>query len=348
MRRLAKIAGTAACAVLLWASAAGAAAPFSRSGSLTEAMQLRGELEQPLAEVPLPLELIRRGPVDRLELENRDGYRLDVYAYGQTVLLDVSRDRRALVSTVYLAHGTVTPTSIRASFADRGRIAVRFRPSGRALGLPGRLGCVAPGRTAIARLGVYVGELSFRGEGGYTSARVHRAKGSVLGTAPQASCGRRARARRARLASPFAGPRLAAAPSRQAFGVPGVATHPSAGPKLTTLIADGKLPLSRTLFAAQARDSSRARFLAVEESSEGPIAIIRYAIARAPSSAFRADEALSAASVAPPAPFRGAGALQHGAGGGRSWTGSLAVSFLGAPNVPLTGALFKASLTRSW
>ncbi len=333
MRRTAAIAGVVAWAALLWAAAA-AATPSMRTEPLAEAMRLSGELEEPLGEIPSAFELVRRGALDRLELENHDGYRLDVVAYGQTVMLGVvsGHDDRAIA--IYLAHGTVTPTSIRASFADRGRIAVRFRPSGRVLRLPGRLGCIGPGRAAIARIGVYVGELSFHGEGGYTSARAHRMKGSSLDAVAQASCRRK--------------PSGAARASGSAPEAPGVATHPSAGPELTTLVADGKLPLSRTVFAAQARGGGRARFLAVEEGSEGSIAIVRYARVRGPSSAFVADGALSLATVAPPAPFRGAGTLQRGAAGAKSWTGSLAVSFPGAPNVPLTGSLFRTSLTRSW
>jgi hypothetical protein len=342
VRRTAKIACIAACTALLGAASARAATPFSQPEPLAEAMRLRGVLEEPLTQVPDVLELVKRGVVNRLEFENHDGYRLEVFAYGQTVLLGVARNHGRSIA-VYLAHGTVTPTAIRASLADRGRIDLRFRPSGRVLRLPGRLGCVGRGREAIARRGVYLGLLRFRGEGRYTAADAHRIGGSSLRAVPQDACRRKAPRKRRRSRLPAR--RLAAGSAAQP---PGVATHPAAGPKLTTLVADGKLPLSRTLFASQRRGPGRAHFLAVEESSVGPIAIVRYAIAPAPSSAFVADDALSLARVTPPPPFGGSAALLRGAGGAESWTGSLTVSFLGAPRVPLTGSLFRTWLTRSW
>jgi hypothetical protein len=128
----------------------------------------------------------------------------------------------------------------------------------------------------------------------------------------------------------------------------GVATHPSHGPRRTVLIADDKLPLSRTAFAVEQRGGGQARFLAVDQRSEGSIGIARFAIASGPRSAFAFDDRLSSATVAPPAPFSGSGVFQHGSGSEKSWTGSLAVSFLGAPHVPLTGSPFKTRLAQGW
>jgi hypothetical protein len=113
------------------------------------------------------------------------------------------------------------------------------------------------------------------------------------------------------------------------------------------LIADDKLPLSRTLFWAQLR-GARTRFLALDERSEGRIGVIRMVIANGPQSAFSFDDPLASAAVAPPAPFSGKGAFQHGPGSEKSWTGSLAVSFLGAPGVPLTGLPFRTQLLQGW
>ena len=70
-------------------------------------------------------------------------------------------------------------------------------------------------------------------------------------------------------------------------------------------------------------------------------------LARGASSAFGSDDILSSATVAPPPPFSGTGTFGHGPGG-KSWDGSLVVSFLGAPRVPLTGPSFAAWLARGF
>ncbi|HET8862143.1 MAG TPA: hypothetical protein VFM94_02710, partial [Solirubrobacterales bacterium] len=107
-------------------------------------------------------------------------------------------------------------------------------------------------------------------------------------------------------------------------------------------------PVSRTVFAALGRESRRARFLAFEAGSEGSIGIARVALASAGASTFTSDDSLSRAAVSPPPPFAGTAAFDHGPGREKSWTGSLAVSFLGEPRVPLAGSPFQALLARSW
>jgi hypothetical protein len=127
-----------------------------------------------------------------------------------------------------------------------------------------------------------------------------------------------------------------------------VQTHPSRGPKPTTLLADRKTPLTRTVFAAQVRGPGKVRLFALESASEGSIGVIRAVKAEAAPSVLSVDGILSRASVKPPAPFSGTGAYEQGPGNAKSWTGSLAVSFLGAPHVPLTGSPFVARLARGW
>lgn len=141
---------------------------------------------------------------------------------------------------------------------------------------------------------------------------------------------------------------LGASTQKAAPGTPGVGTHPRSGPKPTTLIADSKLPLSRTIFAVRTRGHGHARFLAVAESSEGSIGVLRLASVSAPSSTFVATDTLASAGVKPPAPFSGEATFEHGPGSTKSWTGSLAVSFLGAPHVPLTGSPFRTLLARGF
>jgi hypothetical protein len=306
--------------------------------------------------------------ISELRFVNRDGYTISVIAFGQTVGLSVSRTklraqssgdggqkvRERASTTTYLVHGKVTSSSIEASFGDRGRIAVRFRPTGRAVHATDKAGCRRPGRGSLATLGVFTGELSFEGEGGYTSAEVHRARGRSIDLAALLACllggspNGQATLPRAQAPLGIRLPGLVAGRAEASPSTPSVPTHPSTGPESTTLVADSKLALARTVFAAQMRGKGAPRFLAVEEASEGSIGVVRLAFARGTGGDFVADDALSSGTVAPPAPFAGTGALRRGSGNTKSWTGPLRVSFLGAPHVPLTGEPFGVWLSRGF
>ena len=104
----------------------------------------------------------------------------------------------------------------------------------------------------------------------------------------------------------------------------------------------------RVLFATQQRGHGRPRFLAVDQASEGSIAVIRLAYVRGAAPAFSFDSALSRATVSPPPPFHGSAELRRGPRNAKSWSGSLAVSFLGAPHVPLAEAPFGAWLSQGF
>lgn len=356
------IAAVAAILSVLAPSAASAAAPLAPT-HFARATQPRDELAL-LGQSSGPFGLSRRDRALELKFTNHDGYQLTVAAFGQVVALSVGNGREDLSekavgrfsTTTYLAHGRATPTSIHASFGDRGRIDLHFRPSGRAIRASRHAGCRRPSRNVIAQLGLFVGELRFRGEGGYTSAEAHRIHGGTVDVATLASC--RPGGKLPGLNSASAPPKASPAPSAPLAGSrryakadspgPAVQTHPSHGPKRTTLFASLKLPLSRTVFGVREGGTGPVRFLAAEEGSEGRLGIVRLAGVSAPRSAFSFDDALANAAVAPPAPFSGKGVFQQGIGQAESWTGSLAVSFLGAPGVSLTGSSFRARLSQSW
>jgi hypothetical protein len=359
VRRARAIAGIAAAALLCAspaavASTAAAPALFSHVAELNQVAELLGRRAGPLDR--------RRGPsFSVLRFENHDGYVISVVGSGQTVALRVARDysrdhrpRRAL-STTYLAHGRATPTSIEASFGDRGRISLHFKPVGRGLRANRRAGCKRAGGFPIARLGYFVGVLRFRGEDGYTSATVRRVRGGSFSLAALLACllgkgssGRRVVPPSASLPfdlRPFGiGPRRYGGPPE----APGVGTHPGRRPQRTVLVSDLKLPVSRTVFAALGREPARARFLAFEAASEGSIGIARIALTSAAASTFTSDDSLLRAAVSPPPPFAGTAAFDHGPGREKSWSGTLAVSFLGKPRVPLSGTPFQARLARNW
>lgn len=357
MRGRAAIAAVAVASALLCASPASAASgPSPAAGFFAGVAGLNTDLALLGQGSTSPFGLPGKRIVSQLKFQNRDGYTIRVIALEQTVALSViHRDggRRPLVTT-YFAHGKVTGSSIHASFADRGRIALDFRPSGRQIRASRKAGCRSPSKRVIGRFGFFVGELRFRGEGGYTSAEVHRVRGGsidftaliacLLGVAPHPDLS----LPRATLPIGLDRLGLSASSHGAAPATSGVPTHPRSGPRPTTLLADDKLPLSRTIFASRVRGDERARFLALQASSEGSIGILRLASASAPASAFVSADTLANARVRPPRPFSGEGAFEHGPGNTKTWSGSLAVSFLGAPDVSLTGSPFRTLLVRGF
>lgn len=344
------------------ADAAAANTPLAPA-LLARVTQPRDELAL-LGQSSGPFGLSRKDRASELKFTNRDGYQFTVVAFGQTIALSVSNGHENLPNdtagrfstTTYLAHGKTTPTSIQASFGDRGRIELRFQPSGREIHASRHAGCRRPSGSTVAQLGLFVGELRFRGEGGYASAEAHRIHGGTVDLAALASC--RPGGKLPGLNRSSLPPRPSPVPSapgtaRRRHGKtnssgPVAHTHPSRGPKRTTLLASLKLPLSRTVFAVRQRGTGSAQFLAAEEVTEGRIGIIRLTSVSAPQSAFTFDDTLANAAVAPPTPFSGRGVFQQGIGEAESWTGSLAVSFLGAPRLPLTGSPFRTRITQSW
>ncbi len=256
-----------------------------------------------------------------------NGYSIGVSAEGATAFLDVSRPLSAGLagaSSVYIARAKLSPTRMKATFGDLGTVSVRFRPSGRVKRSRAERGCRGPDHFTI-RFGVFVGKLDFEGEGGYAAAHLHRAKGRVISP----------------LSLDCNGP-VFPAPRRSRPG----GADPRA--KLTTLTAGWRLGLSATSFTALDSGRGHTRFFASSSQSQGALAIYRYAFALASPLTFAVDDALSLAGVTPPPPFSGDASFQRDVSGAKSWTGSLAVSFPGAPDVPLTGSQFKAQLIRSW
>jgi hypothetical protein len=263
----------------------------------------------------------------RFGLRTGDGYKIEVFARRPVVVLSVGHTnaaRRAGATTSYVARGTVGAGGMHADFAGFGRVSMRFRPSGRVV-----LGATGPHcgdrrRTATGR-GLFVGSLRFRGEGGYVTIDAHRAKGTLTEER-----------------SPYC-PILPE-------DVPGVfGRFPVSEPgRLTYLSAGRRQGIEFARFSASTVGAGRAHYFAETEQGGERLAIYRDAYAEAPRSSFATDDALSFATLGPPAPFVGVGLLERNPDGSRAWAGSLSVSFPGDPDVPLTGPGFKTFFTRSF
>jgi hypothetical protein len=223
-------------------------------------------------------------------------------------------------STIYTAPAEAGgPEMVEAALGELGRIAVRFRPSGRRVVSTARQACGRPGRV-VRRLGVFVGTISFQGEGGYTTVAATSARGSV-GTPLPPGCETPGSTSGAAVAS--SSMPTAAAPGGAVLN----AVDPRTGSKFRAAPGPGGV-------------SFRAR---VEERNADGVTVVRRAQAGAPASAFRFNRPLTWAAVTPPAPF--SGTARFAAGAGARWRGSLRVTFPGL-SVPLTGAGFRAGMGR--
>jgi hypothetical protein len=260
----------------------------------------------------------------RLEFNLRadHGYRVVVQASRATATLTATRSKHGAKTGSlgsYIARRERGDGAIRATFGDLGAVAMRFRPNGAVTHSKPQTGCVGADRYTIHH-GVFVGSLRFRGEGGYVSVKAHRVAG-VSSTPLSLDCGG----------------------SRASGG----ARSAGAGGPLFRFEAGFRSGTLAEFFYASEEGAHPARFVASVEQTIGRLAIHRLAVARGRPSSFATDDALSFATLAPTNPFAGTGSMTRGPTGARLWGGSLTVSFPGAPDVPLTGPLFKTRLSRS-
>ena len=244
-----------------------------------------------------------------------DGYKIGVSTFGNAVFLEVWRGRnRQRIQTAYLARGVARPERLQATFGKLGKVKMRFRESRNRTWVGKRRTCRGANRF-IKRRGVFRGNLRFKGEGGYISIRIHRAKGAVVTQAPKCK-----RQRGGGFELPF-----------------GNLSQPQSA--LLAIARDG---VDSTAFLAM-EDKRSTLFLASSEESRGKLAIVRIGIVRKRSHV-QINDSLTSASLSPPSPFHGDGRYRAAADGSTAWSGNLSVNFPGAPRFPLTGPDFESFL----
>jgi len=256
---------------------------------------------------------VRPAPIFRSGFTAESGkYNVGVSTYGGGVYLGVWRgDKKGRTMSAYLAKGVARPERLQASFGKLGQISMRFHPS---RNLEPSRSC-SFGRVLIHQHGLFVGRLKFRGEEGYVSIRLHRAKATIL------RLGKHCHVRRHHDFDPSDFEFLFAKPEASilAFsrdGVDSAAVLAIAAKKLST-------------------------FLAVDEESRGNLAVVRLAIVHRPGT-LSFDEALTTGRLDPPGPFHGIGRYRAFPDGTQTWSGNLNIDFPGAPHFPLTGTAFEA------
>jgi hypothetical protein len=278
----------------------------------------------------------RHGFESRFDLKAQHGYTVTVVGEGDIVVVEVSRPlahgkgdlleklfgfKQAV--TAYVARGTVTQHRIAASFGEFGEVDVRFRPSGQVAESDRRRRCRGTDHFT-SELGVFVGGVRFSGEERYVAVKSHRVKGRIRSPLHLNCSSRPPRSFSSSRARP-------------------VREQPSFTP--TFLAATSRHAVS-SLELITFRVGKTTLFAALNEESLGSMARMRYALATAPSAkAFASNDALTWATITPPAPFHGEGTYHAAGDGTTTWSGPLSVSFPGAPRLPLTGEGFKATLS---
>ena len=241
-------------------------------------------------------------------------YKVGVSTYGSGLYLEVWRGgKEQRTATAYLARGVAQPERLQATFGNFGKVSMRFHraPSERVTKK-----CVF-GRYLVKQHGVFLGSLRFRGEDGYVSVRIHRAKGGIL------RVGERCHVRRRHVFDPALLEALFAKPEAA----------------MLSTVRDGVD--STALLAIASKKNSV--FVAADEESRGKLAIVRFALVLKPGHV-HINEAITAGTLAPPAPFHGTGHYRAFPDGSTTWSGGLSVNFPGAPRFPLTGPGFETLL----
>jgi hypothetical protein len=257
-------------------------------------------------------------------LNASNGYLISTVAENDKVQLTVSHgrlSRKNFTFTTYKAPASVSWSRIVAGLGDLGELSLHFQPSGKVRITYQRKpkGCKGSSKI-VRRLGTFTGAIRFEGEEGYTSIETDHVEGSV-GTPTTITCS-------------FTG-------SFSEGGHRHKRHHRPKGAYLGATVTGNTLGFA----ASRSGPNQHSDFVARSTEKAGPVSITRYATATGAPQSFTFDNRFSSATVTPPLPFTGTAEYHRGRNPiVGSWTGSLAVTFLGAANVPLTGPAFTTAL----
>lgn len=263
---------------------------------------------------------------EEVTLPGSNGYRITISGFpGNKVQLLAQRPSEEIE---YLASGKVTPTSIKASFGQLGKVSLRFRPSGEVRRIRKGKRCAAVRPSVVeAQLGTFTGTVSFTGEADYTEVLPGRAAGD-----PGARLSHKLRLE-CKASSEYVNPtysvNLIAGTARPPKGFLEFAASTSPPPAAPT-----------------SGSGSYSFFAFVSEKTEG-MSIFRTVTVLGPASDFTFSSTLKSATVAPPLPFTGSASYQRNANGSTTWSGTLAVPISGLGVVPLVGPGLESHLNES-
>jgi hypothetical protein len=307
--------GAVAVAALLIPGAAGAAAPG----------------EHPVSRGAKP------EVIESFKAQGTNGYTLNVTLLEQKRLVisaEAPVGAHGSSEAIYTTPAPQSPGSddIKARIGSLGKIDVSFVAESTKKANPKLPGCT--GGESVIEKGHFVGEISFRGEQGFTQVQAARAAGTVISdTAPNCKHVK-------------ASPHEEAAAEKEA--AKGEAQSESVD--LNAVLGHGKIRFAatRTQIKAKGKSQTFSSFTAVAGRNRGKLQEVSLVLLLfEKGSTFVSPEPLfptREATVTPPAPFSGTGTFVRESGKSASWSGDLAVELPGFGDVPLAGSDSKASM----
>jgi hypothetical protein len=266
----------------------------------------------------------------RLKLPASNGYSASIKTNGhRQVVLNISKGG---FFARYTALGKVSRKGIEADFGKLGQVSLRFRSKRRyhpslipGLYLPRFLRDRCKGRRAVGETGVFVGNLRFEGEHGFTRIRVNRRKGNVTRSYRRVCKGNFPFANKLREEGVF----LVAEAKR--FGVTRALATVEA-----TVSAKGKKVSVTIAVAAEQKKAGRVAVSKVIVLIEPLDSVAISPIGKSP---LRAKVKLRK-------PFEGAATYLDDGSAPPTWTGSLGIRLPGSGLVPLAGPEFETEFCR--
>ena len=256
------------------------------------------------------------------ELPGSNGYRLEVSSEGrETEVTAFGRPGKGFVtySVGGRKHGK---RGFEAKLPGIGRIAVEFRPRGKAKKVP-LLEKDCSGKPGRLEAGTFVGTINFHGERGYTEVTATRAKGTVVRTYPETCPVGKSGDESGKGSDEMAGAFMIAAALPQ--GLIFTAGRFDFGDKLGGEISG---------------------HTATQFSNRRGMEIVRTLTAIGRPESFSAEHTgrTATARVEPPLPFSGTADFGIAPDGTVNWTGDLSVTLPGTGLIRLTGKRFRAEL----
>jgi hypothetical protein len=229
-------------------------------------------------------------------------------------------------STYITRDSSRDPNVIEADLAPLGKISVAFQPSGETrvtrVDLKDKSTKCVGAERIVRRLGTFAGTIEFQGENGYTTVDLPSAEGTV-GTSLFRNCTTKINHRGG-----------------------GAQTSSSGEPVFLTAMNGSASTFMASTCGLYVKGSFACFSVVSPEFLSKDLVVVRSAKAVAGKGSFAFDDALSSATVTPPAPFSGRGSFSKGPeGSSSSWTGSLSAAFPGA-TVSLAGPSFRAKFFR--
>jgi hypothetical protein len=218
----------------------------------------------------------------------------------------------------YRVRGRASGRRIVANFGKRGRIDVTFKPSHRKRLETPPNGCKGPPH--VTQWGVFAGTIRFRGERGFTRLHAGRVGGRTH-SHQRWKCKRRHRAQHS-----------AASSANQDGPVILDISGPRRGLEVSAFSAERGETFGLTAFFASLHER------------RGRMGIVRSSFEIAHQWNFTFDDALTTATVMPPAPFAGRATFEHLPGEPVSWAGSLSLALPGTKRFSLVGPRYHPRL----